>query len=225
MNSRERLRRCYFLEALDRPGVFVRTNYPPNDPSYDQVKAYLAENTELKRNWGPPVGRYGSRLEESTEPYSEDFERRVTLLHTPAGDLRATRLVGLKGQPGLGEEYLLKTPEDAQKYLRLPIPKGACDVSGFFERDRAVGDRGIAEAHLGSNPGGIVGRLFGSEAFAILSVTDREVLHRLCEREQKILIEKTKFLLSKGVGPYFALVGQELITPPLHGPKDFQDFI
>ena len=225
MDRRERLRRCYYHEELDRPGVYVRTYYPPDDPSYDRLRAFLADNAELKAGWDPPGGGLAPLMETRVEPHSEDFERVVTILHAPGGDLRSSRLASLKGLPGLDEEHFLKTPEDAEAYLTLPAPKAECEVSGFFEADRRIGENGIAEVALGVSPGGAVAGLFGSEAFAIMSITDRDVIHRLCRAKADALIARAKFLLSQNVGPYFAMWSEEFIVPPLHGPRDFADFI
>ena len=224
MDRRERLRRCYFNEELDRPGVYVRDGYPEDDPTYDDVKAFLEEHSELKYRWRASWPQEPGLATHRVEPHSQDFERHVTTVHTPAGDLGSSRLESLRGLPGLEEEHLLKGPADARKYLSLPEPEIHCDVSGFFERDRMVGKRGIAETQLGLNPAGTVAALFGSEAFAMVSATDREIVHELCLRKQQILSAKLDFLLANDVGPFFAMLGQEYVVPPLHGPKDFYDF-
>jgi len=223
MTRRERLRRCFYHEELDRPGVFCRTGFPDGDPTYDRLKAYLAAHTELKRPWHgltevpPPT-------EQRTEAVSPDWERRITTVHTPAGDLQGTTLVSLRGRPGLAETYLLSSREDAEKYLSLPLPQLAGDVSSFSEAEAEVGERGIVDVALGFNPGGFAAELFGSSNFALMSVTDRDVLHALCERRMNVILRKLKFLLEHGVGPYFSMAGEEYITPPLHGPQDFYDF-
>ena len=224
MNSRERLRRCYYHEEVDRPGVFVRTGYPVDDPTYDRMRAFLEARSELKVSWSPAWPGHGDRIETHTEPHSEDFERRVTVLRTPAGDLRSTYLASLKGQPGMREQHFLATREDAEKYLSLPMLEARCDVSGFFEADRRVGDRGIADTSAGFNPAGAVAELFGSEAFAMATITDRDIVHELCRREMEIVIARTKFLLDHEVGPYFGMAGEEYLVPPLHGPTDFHEF-
>lgn len=225
MTRRERLRRCFFLEELDRPAVFSRTGYPAGDPSYDRLKAYLAARAELKQGWGG--GRFETPLpiDTHTEPYSEDFERHVEILHTPKGDLRSTALKGLKGQPGMHETYFIKTPEDAEAYLSIPLPEFKGDVSSFFAADAAMGDAGIIDVGLGHCPAGIVAVLCGSDTLAMMSVTDRDVVHRLLARRQEISLLRAKFLLGQGVGPFFSMAGEEYIVPPLHGPRDFRDFV
>ena len=224
MTRRERLRRCYLNEELDRPGVYSRTGFPANDPTYDRLKAYLQAHTELKQGWGSGNLETAYPTESHTQPLSEDFSRQVTVLHTPKGDLKSTRRVSLKGQPGMQESYFIKAPEDAEKYLSLPLPHIRRDVSSFFAAEAQVGDSGIVDVGLGTNPGGAVAVLCGSETFAIMSITHRDILHALCERQMQILMNRVKFLLDRKVGPFFSTLGQEYIVPPLHGNRDFYDF-
>jgi len=224
MTPRERLRRCYFHQELDRPAVYSRRGFPQDDPTYDRLKQYLWERSEVKLGWGAASVEAPYPVDHHTEPRSEDWERRVSVLHTPAGGLESTHLVSLKGQPGLQETCYLKTREDAETYLSLPLPEVGGDVSAFFDLQRQIGERGIVQAGVGMNPGGVVAELFGSENFAIMSVTDRDVVHALLQREMKIILNRLNYVLSEGVGPYFGILGQEYIVPPLHGPKDFCDF-
>jgi len=224
MTRRERLRRCYFHEQLDRPGVYCRTGFPENDPTYDTLKACLSAHTELKGHWSSQSVESATPTELLKEPYSEDFERHIFIIHTPAGDLRASWLVSLRGQPGLQNSYFLKTAEDARKYLSLPMPELSGDVSAFFKADQEMGDCGIVEVHIGFNPAGMVAELFGSEGFAAMSVTDREALHQLCERQMNMTLRRLNHVLSRGAGPYFTMAGEEYLVPPLHGPRDFYDF-
>lgn len=225
LTSRERLRRAYFHEPMDRPGVYSRTGFPADDPTYDRLKAYLAAHSELKVPWS------GRRVEAPyptstyTEPHTADFARRVTVLETPAGPLRATELVSLRGKPGLDETYFIKDRADAERYLSLPLPEVGGDVSSFFAADRQVGERGIVDVGLGFDPAGHVAELCGSETFALMSITDRDILHALCERQMRLIMRTVTYLLEQGVGPYFSWLGQEYLVPPIHGPADFADFV
>lgn len=223
-SSRERLRRAYFHEEMDRPAVYVRTGFPDQDPSYDPLKACLKERTELKGDWSGRQFETPYPTETNHEPYSDDFERVITRLTTPKGILQASSLESLKGQPGLSETHFIKTREDAESWLSLPLPEIQGDVSSFFEADQKIGDRGIVNVGLGLNPAGAVVELMGSDPFAMFSVTDRDVIQALCERQMHIMRNAVKFLLARKVGPYFGMCGEEYITPPLHGPRDFNDF-
>ena len=224
MTRRERLERCYFNRDVDRPAVYSRDGFPPGDSSYDRLKGYLQAHSELKTGWPATQFTQTPPLETSTEAYSAAFERRVEMLHTPKGDLRRSFLVSLQGEPGLHETFFIGSRDDAERYLSLPVPEIGGDVSSFFVADAEAGDRGIVEVHLGFNPGGFVAELCGSENFAVLSMTDRDILHALCERHMQIILRLLTFLLDRKAGPFFAMLGQEYIVPPLHGPQDFYDF-
>jgi hypothetical protein len=158
------------------------------------------------------------------EPVSADFRRRIEILPTPAGELRRTFLESLKGQPGLHETFFVNSPEEAERFLSLPLPRSSGHVDSFFAAEAALGDRGIVDVGLGLNPGGFVAELCGSTNFALMSITDRDIIHRLCQRQMTILLRRVTFLLENGVGPFFSMLGQEYIVPPLHGPADFRDF-
>jgi len=224
MTRRERLRRCYFNQETDRPAVYSRDSFPPGDSTYDRLKSYLDTHTELKVGWSSGQFEPPDPIETSFEPCSEDFERRIEILRTPAGDLRRSFLDSLKGQPGLHETFFVNSVEDAERFLSLPLPQLSGDVSSFFAADAAVNDKGIVDISLGFNPAGFVAELCGSEGFAVMSVTDRDVIHRLCERQMRVILQRLRFLLDHGVGPYFSILGEEYIVPPLHGPEDFNDF-
>ncbi|MHB9133738.1 MAG: uroporphyrinogen decarboxylase family protein [Armatimonadota bacterium] len=224
LTSRERLRRAFFHEEMDRPGVYSRTGYPADDPSYDRLKAYLGEFADLKASWYG-MGCTAPYSQSSTvEPYTANFERVVSTLHTPAGELQTVYLNSLKGQPGMRERHFVSSPEDAELFLSLPMPRVGGDVSSFFAADAQIGERGIVDVSLGLNPAGYVAELCGSENFAVMSITDREVLHALCERWMTVIMNDVRFLLDQGVGPYFSMAGEEYLVPPLHGARDFDDF-
>ncbi|NLG27829.1 MAG: hypothetical protein GX557_07940, partial [Chloroflexi bacterium] len=224
MDRRERLRRAYCHEEMDRPAVYTRTGYPRDDPTYAALKAYMTAHSELKLGWNGRGYEQAAPLTTTREPLSRDWERVRYTLHTPAGDLYASTKVSLRGQPGMQESYYIKDRADATRYLSLPLPTIGGDTRSFGELDRQLGDSGIVEVGLGHNPAGQVATLCGSETFALLSVTDRDVLHALCEREMRHLLNVLRFLLAQGVGPFFSILGQEYIVPPLHGPRDFHDF-
>lgn len=223
MTSRERLTRCFFGKETDRPGVYTRTGYA-NDPSYNKLKAYMNEFSDLKPGYYSRGVMQQDHYEQVREPYSKDFDK-ITYTHkTPKGDLHQVLLTGLTGHPGMVMEHFIKDEDDCEKYLSLPRPQIIGNCHNFFEIDRQVGDRGITDAMLGKNPVSVLAELMGSETFAILSVTHRDLIHEMCARELDIILQLLDFLVDAGVGPFFSMLGQEYIVPPLHGRQDFFDF-
>lgn len=224
MTPRQRLHRCYFHQELDRPGIYCRTGFPADDPSYDPLRRLLHERTERKARWNGASVIAPQPAHHEHQVHSEQFDREVTTLTTPKGTLTRTRLIGRHHQPGMIEHHLLADRNDAEAYLSMPTPVVGGRLDGFFEADRKLGHHGITEVQLGLNPAGRVAELFGSENFALMSVTDRGLLEALCEREMGLMLKVVGHLCDGGVGPYFALLGQEYVTPPLHSPRDFEDF-
>lgn len=224
MTRRERLSRCYRNEETDRPAVFSRMGYPDHDPTYDRLKAYLKERSELKMHWSSSAFETPQPIVSAAEPHNADFSRQIDVLRTPRGELRRTALVSLKGQPGLHETFFINSAADAERYLSLPMPAHAGDTASFFAREASIGDAGIVDVSLGFNPAGYAAELCGSENFALMSITDRDLLHALCERRMRILLDRVRFLAERGVGPFFSISGEEYLVPPLHGRKDFDDF-
>lgn len=224
MTRKERLQRCYFNKETDRPAVFSRRGFPSEDPTYNELIRYIDEFTEVKESWSSGLLESPYHTETRTEPHSEDFQRRITTLNTPKGNLEASHLESLKGQPGLHETYLINSREDAEKYLSLPFPEITGNCQSFFNAVGEMNDKGIVEVSLGMNPGGLIASICGSENFAMLTITDRDIIHELCKRQMNIIITRLKFMLDHQVGPFFSMLGQEYIVPPLHGPDDFYDF-
>ncbi len=223
LTSRERLKRCFFRQEIDRPGIYFRMGIPRGDKTYDPFRKLVAKKCDLKYAWTASlVPNYKTII--TQEPYSDDFEKQIMTMFTPKGKLTKVMLIGLKKQPGLMKKYLLETEHDIEKYLSLPLPTIKGDISFFFKLNKEVGERGIVDVSLGVNPAGVVVDLFGSELFALLSMENREVLHQLMEREMQIKINLVKFLFAEGIGPFFSMLGEEYIVPPMHSPKDFHDF-
>ncbi len=140
----------------------------------------------------------------------------------PAGNLVRGPVVPWAKEEG--RRHTLRDADEAERYLELPEAEISGDVSEYFRLRDKVGDRGIVLATLHNNPGGFVSGLFGSEQCALMSITDRDVLHRLAQRYQKTVLRLLDYLIERGVGPYFNIFGQEMIAPPLHGRQDFLDF-
>ncbi len=226
MNRRERLKRAFFHDEMDRPAVFSRTGFPANDPTYDRLKAYLAEYTERKAGWRPSSFETPLPIETRREPLDGEYDRSVHVLHTPAGDLTRTERISRTGLPGLHETYFLKSRDDAESYLSLPPPLLQGDPApSFAETDALIGDSGIVDVNLGFCCAGGVAELFGSEQFAMLTMTDRDILHALAEQYQQTLFARLQFCLDHDIGPFFSMAGEEYLVPPLHGPEDFRDFV
>ena len=195
ITSKERLHHLYFHEEMDRPAAIIRWWGFRDDPTYRELYRLMIQEADWVEPW------------------------TASSVVKPSGEFQPKQ----EAKPD-AFQYQLQDMEDAEKYLNLPVPEINGDLSSYFKLKEQVGDRGIVLAHLGNNPGGAAVELFGSEQFALMSVTDREILHRLMQRHQTFIFRLIDYLLENGVGPYFSICGQEMIAPPLHGREDFFDF-
>jgi hypothetical protein len=195
MSRAERLRRLYFHEEMDRPAAIIRWWGFRNDRSYGRLFQLMVEEADWVEPW------FASAL---VQPVAADWM-------APAPETT-------------GKHYRLKSLENAERYLELPLPEIAGDGAEFFRIKEKVGERGIVLVHLGDNPGGQVAGLFGSEQFALFSVLERDLIHRLLARQQEVLLRLVRHLVDLGIGPFFNICGQEMIAPPLHGRQDFFEF-
>jgi hypothetical protein len=225
MTSSERLRRAYNHETMDRPAVYIYNSTGFPDATYEPLAEYERLNCDLVMRWSPSRVRGESPLEIHASPFSDQYERQEHLLHTPAGDLRGIFMKNLKGFSGIHKSPLINCKEDLEKYLTIPpIRPEDFATDSFPDVQARIGERGIVQVPFGS-PAGEIARLCGSENFAILSICERELIHRCCEAEMKKRIAMLQYLFTNNVGPYFAFGGEERIAPPLHSPQDFREFI
>ena len=234
MTSRERLTAAYRGEQPDRVPVrvwAVTLDTEPVHSSYAPIVEAAKEKTDLVGGWGMPGGLFLSATDEvaihSEERPSghEGFEERVTTYETPGGPLVQIDLFSREGKPGYRKKYMIETEEDAKRFLSIPYVPVEGDVSGFFEADARMGDRGVVMAGIGAHPMYAIQGTMGSETFAFWSVERRDLLLTMIDMICERTCHYVKYLLDRDVGPFFSYVGPELCIPPLQSARDFHDFV
>ena len=223
LTSKERLTRCFYHQEIDRPSVYSRTSFPKIDATYNKLKRLLIEKTDIKEYWqGIEIDQY--QVDTSQEPYKDGYIKLYKKINTPKGDLTSTSAMCIQDYSTSVIEYFIKDETDIEKYLSLPFPEIKVNPSLYYKAEQDMGDRGIIMTNFGSNPGGSAVELCGSETFALFSITNRELLYELCENRKKIILSILEKLKEYRIGHFFSMQGEEYITPPLHGQKDFYDF-
>lgn len=233
MTSRERLLAAFRLEPVDRVPIQIRgvRAWDPHwvesrDPSYRPLIEAVAEHGDYQESWGYGVGDFCSAYACPTDTWTEDrgaWVAHYRLLHTPAGDLRSMHLASKTGMPGMQTEFCVKSLEDLDRVLSVPYEPLQPDVSGSAAAQERLGDRGIVLNAL-PNPISLLHNLMGSELLAIWSLTERDRLLQTLWVLQRRCLDTVDYLLAHGVGPCFAMLGEEYVTPPLHSARDFRAF-
>jgi hypothetical protein len=209
---------------MDRPAVYVRNGFPPDDRSYHELKRFIMDQTAQKMCWNADRLLDPLPKEETTGAHSESHDQKTVVLKTPVRNLTARSLIGRNGNPSMVTEHFCKTPEDIEAYLSLPARKPSGSTARFFELREKTGGTGIVDCSLGYNPAGAAAALLGSETFAFMSVTRRELLHRLMRRRTEEILAVIDFAHKSGAGEFWSMAGEEYVVPPLHGPEDFDNF-
>ncbi len=234
MTSRERMMAAFRIEEADRFPIHVRgvpawdeqwctIRHESYRPIIEAVREHGAYEAGYSLGGGPFLS--AASLPSTTE--REDVGDWVivrTTIETPAGPLTSARKASTRGLPGLATEFMVKELEDIDTVLSVPWEPVRPDLSGFFERQAQIGEDGIVMCAI-PTPIYSIALLMGSDRLAIWSLTDRPVIHRLLEVYLERTLDLLDWAISQGVGPIFASSGEEFMTPPLAGPKDFREFV
>ena len=233
MASRERLLAALRGETPDRVPIWAWGVHPWLGPVHASVQpvvdAYL-ERGDTLHWWGADAGVFLTASDQVSvtverRPYRRGYEEHVATYATPAGPLTEVTTVSLEGKPGYRRKYLLETEEDVERLLSVPYVPPRPDCSGFFEADRALGDRGLPMVSVPSDPMYFLNNLTGSETFAVWSIEKRGLVEELIGVFSRRILDWLEWVLSQGVGPLFGYVGPELCIPPLQSPRDFEEWV
>jgi hypothetical protein len=234
MTSRERLLAAFRLQPVDRTPLHVRGVRPwdeqwvaTRDASYAPVIAAVAEHGDYVDGWGAGAGTFYTAASVPADRWTEDRDDWVAhylLYHTPGGDLRTMTLASKRGLPGMQMEFAVKELEDLEKVLSVPYEPARPDCAGFFAKSEAMGERGLVLCGI-PNAISMLHNLMGSERLALWSLTERRRLVDLLWLFHRRCLDLVEYLVSQGVGPCYAMNGEEYVTPPLHSPRDFREFV
>jgi len=236
MTSRERLTTAFHKGKPDRLPIFIRgVNVfdegwmASRHPSYRPLIDYVREKTDPVVFWSAGWG-YGLT---STSPEMEskrvveedgDWQMIETRLDTPRGPLLQLFRHSKQGKPGLTAKSFITTPEDVERLLSIPHRAIEPDLEAYRTLVEKVGTDGLVLPVLG---GALMWlhQVMDSETLALWSVTQRDLLHLLLRTFNERALELMGKLMAGGCGPVMGSIGQELATPPLVGPADFEEFV
>jgi uroporphyrinogen-III decarboxylase len=153
--------------------------------------------------------------------------RTTHLLHTPRGDLSWA----YEEDEGIETKWDVKKsvtcPEDVEALLSVPFsfPRPPASAYEPFRRHRReMGGLCIGGAGINS----MVAMLVGVMDFELVLewVLDRpDLIKRLADAWLERTWAKVDFLLSQGVGPFWHFNGVERASPPMMGPKQWDELV
>lgn len=234
MTSRERMMTAFRCGEPDIFPLHVRgvrawdeqwcaTRHHSYRPIIEAVRAHGA----YEAAWSPGGGPLQTAAPLPTTSTREDVGDWIitrTTIKTPRGPLTGAHKSSTRGLPGLQVEFPVKSLEDVERVLSVPYEPVQVDPAGFFAAEAEIGERGVVMCAL-PVPIYQIALLTGSDLLAIWSIEQRALVHRLIEVFLERTLDLVDTLIAAGVGPIFATSGEEYMTPPLAGPKDFREFV
>ena len=243
LTSRERILRTVRGEPVDRVPISAPVTWDPmwrisgNEPDWAAEPNYAAVRELVEQHCDPIVGmglgglfdrRYLLIPTQFISPRPVEQEgarrRRVTLVHTPNGDLRTTEEWHEGVQTVWYPEPLVKDKRDAERLLSVPFRFDPPDPSILLEVPRELGGRGVTQVGV-STPLVCVSRLFAFEQFLEWCVAEQELIDRLIRAAQERICEKLAWVLQHGGGPLVWFGGSEQATPPMMSPQLYNAFV
>jgi len=238
MTSRERLTRAFRCEPTDRVPLQVRGVSAWDErwleqkgPSFTELFEAVREHGDWAAGWGAGSGFFFSATDqiqsraEVVDSGRPDYQLHRHIVETPEGPISSEVHVSTIGLPAMETKFWIETEEDLRRFRSIPYVPPEPEVAGFRELNDRLGDRGIVLTSIGMDPVGTVWALLGTEGMALWSALQRETIFELlemfCERQLALF----RYLLERGVGPFFAWTGPELALPPIHSPQDFREFV
>ncbi len=123
-------------------------------------------------------------------------------------------------------EHLLKSVEDLEAYLRLPvpIPGELPDTAGVLQAEETLGDNGIVMIDT-PDPVCLAAALFDMATYTVIALTEQVLFHRLLERFAEQLYARTKAVARALPGRLWRIYGPEYASPPFLPPALFKQYV
>lgn len=161
------------------------------------------------------------------EKVSEIRTRTTTILHTPKGDLKYVYEEDEGIETRWDMHKPIQTQDDVEKMLSVPFHFDKPDSSQYESFRRHRGEMG-GDAISGAGVNSMVAMLCGMMSFEMLLewVLSEPVLIKLLADEWfKRTWAKVDFLLSQGIGPVWHFNGVERASPPMMGPRQWEELV
>jgi uroporphyrinogen-III decarboxylase len=153
--------------------------------------------------------------------------RQTTLLHTPKGDLRWV----YEADDGIFTQWdmekPIRTPQDVEKLLSVPYrfaPPEPAQYDAYRQRRAEKGRYWLG----GEGVNSMVAMLCGMMDFELLLewvLTEPTLIRMLADEWLRRVGEKVAFLQSQGVGPFWHFNGVERASPPMMGPRQWEEWV
>jgi len=235
MTRKSRMFAAFRREPVDRAPFSTYNLHPfarahADDPSYADVLDLVLEKSGMLCKVG--VGKkardadqdQAGRVEVATETQGDNVITTRTM-HTPKGDMRSVSAKP-EGQPSMVIEHFIKTDEDIDRYMSIPLQPATYEASAAMEIDDKLDGRGVAYVGY-PDPMHKAAALFDFNDFAVRCITDIGPILKLIDFKFELIQEDLKHRLAACEGRDFLFYtdGPEICTPPMMPPAIFAKLV
>jgi len=217
LTSRERIMRIFHNEDIDRPSMKLSATKVSNEtrymPIYEEINRLSLEKTDVYCSFGFPVDiRYGTEYKSFTEgtmvPTGDpNWVDRVSVMHTPKGDLRQVQRLSTVKEPSFILEHFIKEPEDIDK-LSTAIENcdGTAESMAATMQDNLKGQLTILKSQLEElaiSFGELLMPIIRKVVSKIQDFVDK--LNGMSEAQKKTILKVAA--LAAAIGPLLVVLG------------------
>jgi len=254
MKSRQRLLKALELKQTDRIGIncYELNPYDTNSwynkqPSYKPLMDIVRQKTDCIYMACLPVSPFTNAavavtgaetdLRQSELVTIEKWRKgnshfTQTVYRTPKGPLKTVHRTDDNIYTVWTIEHLLKTIDDIDKYISIPIaPPGRFDLSDFAEKQKKLADAGLMMPSI-SDPICEVAELFEMGQFLVYAMTETDKIKYFLDFVHEHQMTYLKAVLEAGpkagidwTQTLFRICGPEYATEPYLPPTYFAEFV
>jgi len=255
MKSRQRLLKALELKQTDRIGIncgelnsLDPDNWYNKQPSYKPLMDLVCQNSDCLCMDSLPVSPFGNAADavagrKTDSDKSNEFittgnwrkgssQFTQTIYRTPKGTLKTVHRTDDNIYTVWTIEHLLKTVDDIDKYISIPIATpGRFDLSDFAEKQKKLADSGLMMPSL-SDPICEVAELFEMGQFLVLAMTETAKIKYFLDFVHEHQMTYLKAVLKAGnkagidwTQTLFRICGPEYATEPYLPPQYFANFV
>ncbi len=226
MTSRERLLTALRRGRPDRVPVTMYEMSPHADDWANREPSY-APLLELERRFGdgflwapidcPIFLGDPNALHGTQEQRADGTVIHTTRIDTPKGPLRAVSRRDPEMMTNWQVEPLIKTDEDIERVLSMPLPPAAVNVERLRALEARLGGHGVIGFSIGDAIGHVVG-LFDFEDFILRCYDDDGPVRALLDKAQSLVLRAIETIGPAVTDAVFRLWGPEYCGAPLMNP-------
>jgi len=205
-------------------------------PSYARLMEYIRAHTDCITNWNPRPATdvytcherflcsdFPVEIESHTESDGQ-FQRTISVCHTPQGDLRSISQKAPNVYTTWQVEHWCKDIADVDKALSVPYQPARYDASDLPRVRAELGDHGLIMASVG-DPAYLAAELMSFQDFLMWAFEHTDHFARTVAILAERVVENLRRQLECCVVDLYRIVGPEYFAPPYLPPEMFRRFV